>query len=453
MNFLAGRVFSRGRLLSAATATGLGVALFVAGAVGLSPQFADGDGPSPAGRPLPGVRQAATGTDALAAQITALQQRLRILPSDASGWATLGLAYVQQAKVTADPSYYPKAEEVLRKSLDIEQADNFAAMAGQAALAAARHDFTTALDWAQRAVAVNPYNATLYGTLADALTQLGRYDEAFDAVQRMVDLQPGTPSLARASYTWELRGDTATAQAQMGRALAMEPTPADVAFTRYYLSELALNSGDPAQALTHAEQGLRADPGYCALYQAKARAELALGRTQDAVADYRTAIARVPQPEYVLELGELYQSLGDTTKAREQYDVFGAEQKLFAANGVAADSDATLFEADHGSPAKALALATEGIQTRPFLDMDDAYAWALHVNGRDREALAWSLKATALGSRNPLYAYHQGVIRQALGDVDQARELFTRALAANPAFHPLHAPAARAALTALGAPA
>ena len=51
------------------------------------------------------------------------------------------------------------------------------------------------------------------------------------------------------------------------------------------------------------------------------------------------------------------------------------------------DAVATLFDATHGDPAAALVDATEGIDDRPFLAMHDAQAWALHVNGRDDEAL------------------------------------------------------------------
>src|SRR6185436_4245633 len=97
--------------------------------------------------------------------------------------------------------------------------DNYGAMAGMAALASARHDFSGARSWARAGLDVNPANATLWGLLGDAETQLGNYPAAFDAVQRMVDLSPDTASLARASYTWELRGDVAEATAIMQRAL------------------------------------------------------------------------------------------------------------------------------------------------------------------------------------------------------------------------------------------
>ncbi|MEU8922480.1 tetratricopeptide repeat protein [Kitasatospora sp. NPDC048545] len=436
----------RRRLLPAAVATALGVGLFLAGGLGPAPQ---GDGTRAASEQA-GTGRDATGTG-LDADIRGLQEHLRTVPSDALAMASLGLAYVQQAKITADPSYYPKAEAVLTRSLETDPAENFTAMAGMAALDAARHDFTAALDWSQRAITVNPDSSTLYGTLADAYTQLGRYPESFDAVQRMVDLKPGTPSLARASYTWELRGDPTAATAAMTRALDDANTPADRAFARYHLSQLALDNGDPKTALTHADAGLRTAPGTASLLEARAKAEAALGDTASAVADLRRAVTLVPQPEYVLELGELLQSLGRTAEAQQQYQVFRAEQRLFTDNGVALDTDAALFEADHGDPAEALAIAEHGLTTRPFLEMHDAYAWALHAGGRDQEALAQSDEALALGMRNALFHYHRAVILQGLGQLGRARAELETALAINPAFHPLHAPAARAALTELGA--
>ncbi|AUY53208.1 tetratricopeptide repeat protein [Streptomyces sp. CB01881] len=433
----------RRRLLPAAVATALGIALFLAGALGLAPQHGGT-------RPTSGVMtEQADGAGGVPADIRGLQEHLRGAPTDAVALGSLGLAYVQQARVTADPSYYPRAEEVLARSLQADPVDNFTAMGGMASLEAARHNFTAALEWSQKAIAVNPDNSTLYGILADALTQLGRYPESLDAVQRMVDLRPGTPSLARASYTWELRGDTATAVSNMKRALDDANTTADRTFALYHLSQLALDNGDPRTALTHAESGLRAAPDAAPLLEAKAKAQAALGDSASAIAGLRRAATLVPQPEYVLELGELLQSLGRSQEAEQQYDVFRGEQRLFADNGVTLDTDAVLFEADHGDPGAALAIAEEGLRTRPFLDMHDAYAWALHLGGRDQEALEQSDEATALGMRNALFRYHRGMIDKALGRTAEARTELQTALQINPFFSPLHAPTARTALDEL----
>ena len=442
----AGRSSRRKAWLTVLT-VGTGVVLFLVGGLGLhgwsgrtSPDRAavGGFGPAPA------------GARALEARITGLQERQRRVPEDHVSWASLGLAYVEQARISVDPTYYPKAVRALERSLAIDPADNFAACAGMAALASARHDFADAREWALKGLSINPANATLHGALGDAEIQLGRYTEAFESIQRMVDLLPDTGSLARASYAWELRGDVDQARSLMRRALDIAPTAADRAFARYHLGELAFNAGDPAAALAEHELGLRADASFVANLAGRARAEAALGRTDEAVADYTRAVERVPQLSFVLELGELLESLGQVEQAQRQYQLFTTVEELFVGNGVALDVDAVLFDADHGDRRRALEAAGEGIRKRPFLDMHDAYAWALHVNGRHAEARERSQAALALGTRNALFHFHAGMIEEALGDAFAARAHLAEALAINAGFSPRWAPVARQTLDRLG---
>lgn len=96
------------------------------------------------------------------------------------------------------------------------------------------------------------------------------------------------------------------------------------------------------------------------------------------------------------------------------------------------------------SPAGALRAGEAGIATRQFLDMNDAYAWALHVNGRDAEALVWLAKVLAPGTRNALFHYHAGIVHLALGDRAAAKDELATAFWINPHFHPLSAPIGRA---------
>jgi tetratricopeptide (TPR) repeat protein len=355
------------------------------------------------------------------------------------------MAYVQQGRATADPALYAKAESALRRSLKVQPRDNDQAETGMGALAAARHDFSTALTWGLKAAATNPSSAAAQGVLADAYTQLGRYEESYRAVQRMVDLRPDISSLARASYTWELRGDVVQARALMQRALESAAAPADRAFARLHLATLAQEAGDARTALREAQNGLRAAPRDAALLEARARAHAALGHDRQALADYAAAVAIVPLPQYLLGLGELQESLGQTQAARRQYEVLRAHEKVRQASGDPADVDAILFEADHGSAERAVALGQAAVEDRPFIAVQDAYAWALHRAGRDAEALGYADRALALGTRSALFHYHRGIIRLALED-PAAREDLVRALGIDPHFHPLHAPRARAAL-------
>ncbi|MFJ2116038.1 hypothetical protein ACIOEX_29830, partial [Streptomyces sp. NPDC087850] len=153
--------------------------------------------------------------------------------------------------------------------------------------------------------------------------------------------------------------------------------------------------------------------------------------------------------QYVLGLGELQQSLGHTAAAQEQYALLRAQERLRVAAKTPADVDAILFEADHGDARRAVGMGRTAVENRPFIAVQDAYAWALQRAGQDTRALPYANRALALGTRSALSHYHRAMIEQSLGDLTAARRDLETALAMDPHFHPLHAPAARTALRAL----
>ncbi|ROQ59367.1 tetratricopeptide repeat protein [Streptomyces sp. 840.1] len=430
----------RRRLRSTAVTIALGGTLFTVGALGLAPQQA----PTPTAAP---GQDAPRGKDAT----EALRTHVRELPADPGGWSSLGMAYVQQARSTADAATYDRAQAALRKSLALQPAGNFAAETGMGALESARHDFAGALTWAQRATTDNPYSAPAQGVLADALTQLGRYEDSYAAVQRMTDLRPDSSALARASYSWELRGDTARARDLMNKSLQAAGTPADKAFALTHLATLALETGDPRTALELAGAGLAVLPGDAALLEARARAHTALGHSGQAVTDFTAAVAAAPLPQYLLGLGDLQRLLGHREAAEEQYDVLRAQETLRKASGGAPDADAVLFEADHGNPETAVEMGRAALRRRPFIAVHDAYAWALHRAGRDTEAIEQADLALALGTVSAPFHYHRALINQALGRTGAARTDLRRALDTDPHFHPVDAPRARTALSRIEA--
>ncbi|MFJ5228378.1 hypothetical protein ACIQBJ_00635 [Kitasatospora sp. NPDC088391] len=428
------------RLPLALTTVALCAALAAAGGLTGTPAQAPTAGPAHAAAPPPG------GT--LAAAIEADRQHLRARPGDAPAWARLGGEYVEQARLTADASFYPKADEALHRSLELAPAANTDALTGLGALANARHRFADAADHAQRALADAPLHWQAWAVLTDARTQLGDDAGATEAAQRLLDLHPGTASFTRAAYDLEQHGRPEDAANALRQALAGAYDPADRAFCRYQLAELDRNAGRAAEALDGYRQALAADPTYTAALAGRARAEAALGRTDEALADYAQAAARVPQPQYLLELGELHESLGHREQAAEQYRLLRAESDLAAANGVVDDLTLGQFEADHGDPARAVDLLRAEWGRRHQVLVADALAWALHRAGADAEALRHADLALAHGWDNALFHYHRGAIELALGRTGEARADLSRALAVDPQFDPLRAPEARAALAA-----
>jgi Flp pilus assembly protein TadD len=151
---------------------------------------------------------------------------------------------------------------------------------------------------------------------------------------------------------------------------------------------------------------------------------------------------RYPSPDYVATLGDLYAARGDRAAARRQFELVRAEADLFRANGVNTDLELALFDADHGDPRSALRAARAEWDRRHSVHVADALAWALHMNGRDGEAVSFAMRASSLGTRSALFLYHEGMIRLALGDRDEGRALLVQALAVNPHFSVLHTPIA-----------
>ncbi len=391
--------------------------------------------------------------DDLSASVARYQATLEQDPKNWYAWANLGSAYVQQGRITADPTYYPKAQTALQRSLNLESQQNFVGMTGMAALTAARHDFSGSLRWSRRAASVNAYSASAYSIMTDALNELGRYDEALTSVQRAVNLKPGVQTFTRVSYARELRGDVPGAIDAMRRARVDAFSPADVAFCDYYLGLLYFNSGNLATAMRAFEAGLRADPTYALLYEGRAKVNAARGHVDAAVRDFQTVVSRYPSPEYVVEFGDYLTAIGRRTQAQAQYDLVDVIERLFRANGVNQDLEITTFEAEHGQASAAIAAGREEWGRRHSIIVADALGWALHAAGRNPEALRYAKIATRLGYRNSLYYYHRGMIEKAIGDGAAARSSLGLALRINPHFSPLRGPLAKKALTELAAKA
>ncbi|MEU0247592.1 tetratricopeptide repeat protein [Streptomyces sp. NPDC006235] len=399
---------------------------------------------SAAGAPAAGVL--ARGD--LDAGIRSLQEHLHAQPRDFGSWATLGTAYVEQARTNGDPSRYPQAERALKRSLQLDPG-NDQALAGRAALAAARHDFTGALADADRALKQNPYNERALCTRIDALVELGRYEDAAEAARTADDRRPGVPVFTRYAYVEELRGDVRTARDVLERALEAADSPGDIAYVATALGQLAWNQGEYKTALGHYARALAADEDYLPALEGRARAQAANGDRAAAVEGLEQVVARFPLPGPLVALGELYEDRGadgDRAKAGDQYALVDAWTSLARAGGVNADLDSAMAAADHGDKKEALRAARAEWNRRHSVHTADALAWALHVNGRDEEALPYARRATATGYRNAGFLYHRGVIERATGNDREARDHLKAALDLNPGFSPLGAREARIAL-------
>jgi pentatricopeptide repeat protein len=397
----------------------------------------------------------AAGTGSIAdarstdARIASLQAAIEAGTSQAAPFAALGDAYLQKARETFDPSYYARAETALREALRRDPRDA-GALTAMGSLANARHNFAAGLDFGQRARAAAPGVVKPYGVIVDALVELGRYDAAERALQRMVDLKPNLDSYARVSYFRELHGDVPGAIEAMRRAAsAGGDARENLAYVQTLLGNLELARGRTGAARDAYRLALARYPQYVPAQAGLARTAADRGDLGTAIRAYRRVTIRLPLPEYVVGLAEAELAAGRRVAAREDLALVAVQQRLLRRAGVNVDADIALVEASYGNPRRAVRLARRAYAAAPSVRAADALGWSLARAGEPAEGLAYAQRALHLGSRDAMFLYHAGLAARDAGRADLARRYLGRALAQSPHFSPLHAPRARRALEAL----
>jgi tetratricopeptide (TPR) repeat protein len=386
-----------------------------------------------------------------AEQITALEQQVSDRPGDIDGLTQLASSYLQQARASADPSYYTLAGTAAQRALAIDP-NHVSALVVSGSLALSRHDFLGALAIGQRAQALAPDLVATYGVITDANVELGRYDDAVAAAQQLADRHPDLAAYSRISYLRELHGDVDGAITSMQQAIdASSGVPQDEVWSRELLANLDLTKGDQTAAEEQFRRSASLLPDDAATQEGLARLALLIGDDAGAEVHLRNAIAQRPLMQYVIELGDLLAADGLTAEVQKQYDLVGAMKQLYAANGVDADMEVALFDADHNiDPEAAYQSAVSAYARRGSVYGADAVAWTAFKAGHLDIAEQYMVLARRLGTRDPKLAYHAGMIEHAAGEVDAATADLRDALSRPVLLSPLDVRAAKLALGQLG---
>jgi len=336
-------------------------------------------------------------------------------PDDAHYQVLLAGAYVQKTRETTDYSYLDRATAILSNVVS-EDSSNYEAQRLLIETQLERHLFAKAADSSQRLIRVNPADPWTWGTLGDAYIEMGDYDKAAEAYQKMVALRPDLSSYNRAAHYRFLFGDVTGAVEIMKKAIeAGSSSPENVAWCMVDLGNIYYKTGQlplAKQAFTYSLQAFKNYyPGYAGL--AKVQADS--GEQALAIDNYRRAQAIAPLPDYAAALYDLYKKTGQDAEAAKQAGLLDMLDKLSRATGETANRNLVFAFADHDMKLdRALELAKGELQFRKDIYSYDALAWALYKNHRYTEAQQYMEKALVLKTPEPAFRVHAEAIAKAL---------------------------------------
>ena len=382
------------------------------------------------------------------------QRMLQRHPGDARTYYRLADAYIQKAREGGDGTYFNLAEQALRKSLDIAPHQS-GALRHLAYVFYMRHEFQEAAVQAAKALALDPTDSHAYGILGDAYMEVGKYEQALEAYQRMMQLEGDLYAYSRLSGLKSLRGDPQGAIEDLKRAIhagqANGRPQESIAWAQWQLGSDYLALGYVQEAEAHFLEALKTYPNYYRAFAGLAQVRTAQTRYSEAVDLYRKALAIVPLPDYAAALGDVYSKIGRSEDAKRQYELVEYIASLNTLNQVVHNRALAYFYADHNMKLQeSLELATKELEVRQDIYAYDALAWALYKNGNPQEALTAMTEALKLGTKDATLFFHAGMIHHRLGETDKAKEYLSRALSTNPHFHIFHVDVAERTLKELG---
>jgi len=339
-----------------------------------------------------------TTRDGLARRIVEMESRVAAQPDDVGAAVLLADALIRQTRVTGNAGLTVQAERVLKTALR-EDPGNYDVLRMQSSLYLSQHRFAEAAAVADKCRAIRPDDSVNYGVLGDAHLELGDYEQAFDAFDRMMQLRPGAASYARVAYARELQGNLRGAlQSMLLAADASEGADVEaVAWYHAQVGELYLKLNQPVDAMREFSIASTAFPGHPFAVVGYAKALEAVGQLGEARALLEDLLKKWPAPDVHARLGDLFQAEGRAKDAEREYALAEAAWRSDAPE----PKNLARFLADRGEKVgEAVVIAEEAAKIRHDIFTEDALAWAYFKAGRVEEARRAIRLALRTGSRD-----------------------------------------------------
>ncbi len=383
-------------------------------------------------------------------QIAAYQKQAAAQPSNAHFQNLLASAYIQKVRESTDFTYLDRASKIVDSVLTADSS-NYEAMRLRSEIEMERHHFAQVADYSEELVKIAPDDPFNFGVLGDARMEMGQPDLAAKAYKRMLDLRPNQASYNRAAYHRFVTGNPTEAMGLMNLAIASGGwSPENTAWCLVELGRMYFKVGQLELSEKAFSNALALFDGYHTANAGLGSVKAAQGKIAEAIERYKRAQASVPLPDYAAALYALYTKAGQPKEAAKQIEMVDIVDRIGQATGEKTNRNLAVIYCDENRRIdRALELIREELKVRQDVYTYDALAWALFKEKQYADAQGAIDRATKLGTPEPTFYYHAGMIAAALGRKQDAINLLRRALELNPKFDPIQALIAEKTLAAL----
>jgi Tfp pilus assembly protein PilF len=361
-----------------------------------------------------------------AGTIAALEARVRDMASPFDH-AELADLYFRKAQLDGDPDGYRTAEAMARRSLELLPEPN-AAVLTLARLAAARHEFRTAIELAQR------YRARSAGAqllVATSQLALGELAAAAQAAHAAIAITPDSAGYLMRALVMQAQGRDAEAALDFANAARVEQ-PGDLqaaARLRALWGRFLVRRGELAGAARVFDEALRIAPGSAIALGCRGELALRTGDARGATRWFEQAFVASRQVRYLIDQARAQELAGERATADAlRTQVEAIVRRELDEGGLGHRLDLAEVLVDRGRPAdlaEAVALAREEVARRASFEARYQLARALARSGARDEALREVQAALASGAREAQLYELAAQLEAARGNVSAAA-LYTR---------------------------
>jgi tetratricopeptide (TPR) repeat protein len=370
-----------------------------------------------------------------------LLNNIRQNPGDIKSLISLTAIYIQEGRITGNLNFYNAAALKTVEAVLSKDASNFEALTFKATILLSQHRFEEGLAIAQQVQKLYPLNAYVYGLLVDANVELGNYETALEAADRMVSIRPDIRSYSRIAYLREIYGDIPGAIEAMELAIgAGQLGDENTEWCRVQLGKLYEKAGKINYAKMHYTMASQNRENYPYALAGLAGIATAEEKYPEALALYQKADSLIPDHTFREGIAEVYELTGDTKMAKltaekilSYMQQYSSENKNEKMEGQNEDHELAHAYMGVGNYDKALTYALDELNRRPAnIEVNETVAIVYYEKGDFAKALPYIETALRTNCNNPELLCRAGLIYAKNNMPDKAKKYLQKALVNKP---------------------